>query len=120
LFHKKTSGRPGSYFEQKHQKHISRPISDYKQGLPDFSWYNIPKWVNVYIRNYQKIYQMAIIPRHQMALNGQITIKYTKISHTKAFKNMPNFGFFGLQIYHLATLLQIGIPASACSMAASS
>jgi hypothetical protein len=31
---------------------------------------------------------------------------------------MPNFGFFGLQIYHLATLLQIGIPASACSMAA--
>jgi hypothetical protein len=33
--------------------------------------------------------------------NGQ---KYTNIFHSNALQNIPNLGFFGMKIYHLATL----------------
>jgi hypothetical protein len=33
-----------------------------------------------------------------------MTIKYTNLFDSKALQNLPKFGFFGLKIYHLATL----------------
>jgi hypothetical protein len=33
-----------------------------------------------------------------------MAIKYTNIFHSKVLKNTPKLGFFGLKIYHLATL----------------
>jgi hypothetical protein len=37
-----------------------------------------------------------------------MTIKYTNIFHNKDHQNFPKLGFFGVKIYHLATLLAIG------------
>jgi hypothetical protein len=34
-----------------------------------------------------------------------MAIKYTNIVHYKTVENLPKLGFFGLKIYHLATLL---------------
>jgi hypothetical protein len=33
-----------------------------------------------------------------------MTIKYAKVFHSKAFKNKPKIGIFGLQMRRLATL----------------
>jgi hypothetical protein len=49
-------------------------------------------------QNGGKTYQMAF-KKFQMA------IKYTNIFRSKALQNIPNLGFFGLRINHLATLL---------------
>jgi hypothetical protein len=35
-------------------------------------------------------------------------IKYTNIFHSKALQNIPKLGFFGMKIYHLATLTNVG------------
>jgi hypothetical protein len=34
-----------------------------------------------------------------------MVIKYTNIYHSKAIKNLPKFGIFGLKTNHLATLV---------------
>jgi hypothetical protein len=34
-----------------------------------------------------------------------MVIKYTNIYHSKAVKNLPKFGIFGLKTNHLATLV---------------
>jgi hypothetical protein len=60
-------------------------------GLPDFSWFNIPKW--------EKIYQMTIqytrwpqnIPDCRKI--DQVSIKFTSIFHYKTLQNSPKFGF---------------------------
>jgi hypothetical protein len=60
-------------------------------GLPDFSWYNIPKR--------GKIYQMTTKytkwPKN--VSNGrnidQMDIKYTNIFHYKTLQNLPKLGF---------------------------
>jgi hypothetical protein len=61
-------------------------------GLPDFSWYNIPKR--------GKIYQIATkyTKWPQNISNGrkiyQIHIKYTKIYYCKTHQNLPKLGFW--------------------------
>jgi hypothetical protein len=58
----------------------------------------------------QNRYQMAKIytkwPKY--IPNGhsifQMNRNYTKIFHSKALKNIPELIFFGMKIYHLATL----------------
>jgi hypothetical protein len=60
-------------------------------GLPDSSWYNIPKWV--------KIYQMTIeytdwpynIPNCREI--DQMGIKYFNIFQCKTLQNLPKLGF---------------------------
>jgi hypothetical protein len=60
-------------------------------GLPDFSWYNIPKTgIPTDLPNVHKTYQMAI--------------KYTNIFHFKILQNLPKLGFLVLEIFHLTTL----------------
>jgi hypothetical protein len=69
--------------------------------LPDFSWHSkkVQKYTN----------------RPQNVPNGPKTnplaLQYTKwqqnktnIFHSKAFQNIYKLGFFGMQLYHLATM----------------
>jgi hypothetical protein len=35
----------------------------------------------------------------------QMDIEYTNFFHSKVLQNLPRFGFFGWEIYHLATLI---------------
>jgi hypothetical protein len=35
-----------------------------------------------------------------------MAIKYTNLFNSKALRNLPKLGFFGMKIYHLATLGQ--------------
>jgi hypothetical protein len=35
-----------------------------------------------------------------------MAIDYPKVFHSKALQNFPKLGFFGLKMYHLATLLK--------------
>jgi hypothetical protein len=64
------------------------------------------------ITNGHKIYQMATKYNKwpQNMPNGskidQMALKYTAIVHYKTLENLPKLGFFGLKIYHLATLHQ--------------
>jgi hypothetical protein len=36
---------------------------------------------------------------------GTMSIKYINTFHCKTLQNLPKLGFFGLKIYHLATLV---------------
>jgi hypothetical protein len=60
-------------------------------GLPDFSWYKIPKW--------GKMYQVTTKYNKwaQHILNGrkidQMVIKYTNIFLCKTLQNLPKLGF---------------------------
>jgi hypothetical protein len=78
-------------------------VSWYRSGLPDFSWCNIPKWENIYQRTTEYVYSVTIkynrLP-HKMAL------KMSKHFLFMGLKNFPKMGFFGMPIYHLATLAQ--------------
>jgi hypothetical protein len=58
-----------------------------RENIPNY--HNITKWPK-YITNGCKIFQM--------------TVKYTSIFHSKALKNLPKLGFFGLKTNRLATL----------------
>jgi hypothetical protein len=40
-----------------------------------------------------------------------MVIKYTNIYHSKAIKNLPKFGIFGLKTNHLETLFGINTSA---------
>jgi hypothetical protein len=68
------------------------PVSYWISGLPDFSWYNIPKWKNMCIPNVHTISQIATkstkLPQNPP--NGFIN---TQNFHSKAYKNMPKFWF---------------------------
>jgi hypothetical protein len=55
-------------------------------GLPDFSWYNIPKRKQILISS-DKMYKIDVKYLDQMV------IKYTNISHCKSLQNLPNSGF---------------------------
>jgi hypothetical protein len=59
-------------------------------GLPDFSWFNIPKQALMYPKQ-SKMYQ-----------NGG---KYTNVFHCKTLPKCTQIGIFVLKIYHLAILL---------------
>jgi hypothetical protein len=50
-----------------------------------------------------KIYQRAI-KYTKWPKNWQNDTKYIDIFHCKTLQNLPKLGFFGLKIYHLATL----------------
>jgi hypothetical protein len=69
------------------QDNVRQPES----GLPDFSWYNIPKW--------EKIYQMTTKYTQwpQNILNcrkiDQMAIKYTNFFHCKTLQNLPILEF---------------------------
>jgi hypothetical protein len=73
-------------------------------GLPDFSWYNIPKWgkvcqVATKLPNCHNIYQITIICRYIQ--NGQ------RIYKLFSWHGPPKFTqiwIFGLKTCHLATL----------------
>jgi hypothetical protein len=66
--------------------------SHFPSGLPELSWYNLPKREKMYqyTPNGRKIDQMAI--------------KYTNIFHCKTLLKLPKFG---QKMCHLATLLPI-------------
>jgi hypothetical protein len=50
-----------------------------------------------------KIYQMIIkIPNRRKI--DQVATKYTNIIPCTTLQNLPKFGLFGLELYHLATL----------------
>jgi hypothetical protein len=75
----------------------------YKAGLPDFSWFKIPKRGK--IPNDHKLYQMAIkyFQWQKNRPNGQ------KICQDFPLQAPPKFtqiGIFGLKTNHLATLMQ--------------
>jgi hypothetical protein len=76
-------------------------------GSPDFSWHNKAQRgkYTKYVPNYK-------IPKsHKNAPNGlqiyQMVIKFTNIFHCKALQKFTQIGIFGLEIYHLATLIQL-------------
>jgi hypothetical protein len=48
--------------------------------------------------------KLTIIPPNIPNNIYPIAIKYTNTFHSKALKNIPKFGFFGMKIYPLATL----------------
>jgi hypothetical protein len=60
-----------------------------ESGLPDFSWYTLPKRGNNNFKNSHKINQMSI--------------KYSNIFHCKTQK-ITKICFFGMKIYHPAIL----------------
>jgi hypothetical protein len=62
----------------------------------DKIWQNWEKYTK--LPNGHKIYKMAESYSYVMA------IKYTNIFYSKTRQDLPKFGFFGLKIYHLATL----------------
>jgi hypothetical protein len=68
-------------------------------GLPDFSWSNIPKW-----EKYTKVYQIEVKNTPNGPKSTQMAITFTQIFQSKAYKNNPKLGFYGLKIFHLATL----------------
>jgi hypothetical protein len=61
------------------------------------------KAVKMY-QNDHKIHQMAIKCTKYV---DQLVITYTNIFICTTLQNLPKLGFFGLKIYHLATLLLI-------------
>jgi hypothetical protein len=66
-------------------------------GLPDFSLLNIPKRGGG--GNMPNCHDpMAVGNIFQMSM------EFTNFFHSKALHNLPNFGFFGLKAYHLATM----------------
>jgi hypothetical protein len=76
----------------------NRPRPQLRSGLPDFSWYNIPKRgkynkLLLNIPNGHKIYQIAL--------------KYTNNFHRKPLLKFTQIAIFGQKIYHLATLTAI-------------
>jgi hypothetical protein len=66
-------------------------ISVVPTGLPDLSWYNIPK-AGCNVPNDHKIYQMDITST-KCSKVFQMAIKYSKIFSSKALKNLPKLGF---------------------------
>jgi hypothetical protein len=64
-------------------------------GLPDFSWYLVPKPENV--PNYYEISQVSV-------KIFQMAIKYINIFQSKELPKFNLIGIFGLKINHLATL----------------
>jgi hypothetical protein len=79
-----TPGLPGLLQHTKTGENIPNNQKIYQMSLKYTKWpYNIPYG--------RKIFQMAT--------------KHTNIFHFKTLQNLPKFGFFGLKIYHLATLL---------------
>jgi hypothetical protein len=74
---------------------IVPPNRSPKAGLPDLSWYIIPK---------REKYTKISINRPNGHKRDQMTIKYANMSHCKSLQNLPKLGYFGLKICHLATL----------------
>jgi hypothetical protein len=76
---------------------------NFESGLPDLASYNTPKRGKTYqitISNTKGSYNISSGRElFQMAKN------HTHISPSKALQYTPELGFFGLQIFHLATLL---------------
>jgi hypothetical protein len=64
----------------------------FQSGLPDFSWYSIPKWGEIYhmARKYTK--GPENIPNGSKI--DHMARKYTDSFHSKTLQNVPKFGFF--------------------------
>jgi hypothetical protein len=98
---------PNQQYFLKVEMHIRDVEADKVGGTPmvaRFFLKQYTKTVKIYqiittLLNYRKIYQMAVKYVFLM------TINYTNIFHSEALQNVPKLGFFGLKIYHLATLL---------------
>jgi hypothetical protein len=76
-----------------------------KPGLPDFSWYKMPKR-RKNIPNHHTIYQMATkIPNGRKIgrPNGHKMYTHLPLQDPRKFSQI---GIFGLKLYHLATLNQ--------------
>jgi hypothetical protein len=74
-----------------------------KAGMPDFSWYNIPKREK-YTKLPQKIPNVHLKYAKRLKIDP-ISIKYTNSFNCKTLQKLPKFGiFFGLKTDHLATL----------------
>jgi hypothetical protein len=67
------------------------PKFHYETGLPDFSWYNIPKWGNMYQATLKYTNWPQQIPTSHKI--DHMAIKSTNIFHYKAHHNLPKFGF---------------------------
>jgi hypothetical protein len=89
---------------------LCRSRATIKSGLPDFSWYKVPKRKN--IPYCHKLYQMSINLTKDCKMD-QVSIKSTNFFQCKTLQNLPKFGFFGLKTNHLATLNQIPISGTA-------
>jgi hypothetical protein len=79
-----------------------------ESGLPDFSWYIIPKQEKMYQMNAKCTKWSQNIPKVRKIL--QMDIKYINI--LQSMYGTPKFtqiGIFGLKINHLATLLGMEI-----------
>jgi hypothetical protein len=64
-------------------------------GLPDFSWYKIPKREKIYQITTSYIYQMSIKYNYIKTVKWTKCpyIKYTNIFHCMTLQNLPKFGF---------------------------
>jgi hypothetical protein len=65
-------------------------------GLPDFSWFNVPKLEKMDKITVQYIKFPQIVPTSRKT--EQIAIKYTNIFHCKTPQNLPKLGFLVLKI----------------------
>jgi hypothetical protein len=68
-------------------------------GLPDFPWYNIPKWGKIHQTTTKYIPRSHHIPNNYKKYG--MAVKFAKIFPSKAF---PIINFYGIKIYHLAAL----------------
>jgi hypothetical protein len=96
--------QPSLHQQQKNNLGRGKKRMWFRPGLPDLSFFNIPK--------HWKIYQIATkYPNgHKICItNGcnlfQIAILYTNLFHLKVFQSLPKFGFLFWKTYHLATLV---------------
>jgi hypothetical protein len=70
-----------------HIRHDSFLRKCTSSGLPDFSWFNVPKFL--------KMCQIVIVPIYHMAIkytNDQMVIIFTNNFHFKALQNIPKLG----------------------------
>jgi hypothetical protein len=70
-------------------------VATERAGLPDFSWYMIPKpekctKLTQNVPNGHKISQMSV-------KTFQMAIKYISISQSRALQNLPKLGFLVLK-----------------------
>jgi hypothetical protein len=90
-------------FATRKKSKIKVPGNGSSTGLPDFSWYETPKWEKYtkmttrYTKSI-KIYEMAVCKI------DQIVIKFTNIFLCKTLQNLPKLEFLVKKLYHLAAM----------------
>jgi hypothetical protein len=78
-------------------------LLEFSAGLPYFFGKNIPKRENI-LEDHKNMPNDHNIYHTDIGKIFQMIMKYTNIFHSKALQNLPNLGFRGVKIYHLAAL----------------